>query len=143
MTTVDDPMNLERFVRAQDPVYAAVCAELAAGRKASHWMWFVFPQLEALGRSATAKWFGLAGRAEAAAYWRHAVLGPRLKACTGLVLALRGRSAHQVFGAPDDLKLRSCMTLFDAVAPQEPCFGEVLDRYFASRRDEATLALLT
>jgi uncharacterized protein (DUF1810 family) len=143
MTTVDDPVDLERFVRAQDPVYPAVCAELVAGRKQSHWMWFIFPQLRSLGRSATAKWFGIEGRAEALAFWRHPILGPRLKECTGLVLAIRGRSAHQVFGSPDDLKLRSCMTLFEAVAPQEPCFAQVLNRYFESRRDEATRALLT
>jgi uncharacterized protein (DUF1810 family) len=134
--------GLERFVAAQAPVYADVLRELGAGRKTSHWMWFVFPQLKALGRSATAKHYGLADRDEAAGYWRHALLGPRLVECSRLVLAVEGRSAHDVFGSPDDLKLRSCMTLFDAVVPEEPAFRAVLDRFYGGVADEATLALL-
>jgi uncharacterized protein (DUF1810 family) len=129
-------------VQAQDAVYAEVCQELAAGSKQSHWMWFVFPQLKSLGRSATAKHFGLEGRSEALAYWRHPVLGPRLRQCAGLVLAVTGRTAHQMFGSPDDLKLRSCMTLFDAVASGETVFDEVLSRYFQGQRDRLTLDLL-
>ena len=121
------PDGLERFVAAQAPVYTGVLQELRAGRKTSHWMWFVFPQLKALGRSATAKHYGLADLAEAAAYWRHALLGPRLLECTRLVLAIEGRSADDIFGAPDDLKLRSCMTLFDAVVPEQPAFPHQTD----------------
>jgi len=132
--------GLERFIEAQAPVYAAVLRELGAGRKRSHWMWFVFPQLKALGRSATAKHYGLADRDEARGYWEHPVLGPRLLECSGLVLAVEGRTAHDIFGSPDDLKLRSCMTLFDAVAPEQPAFRAVLDRYYGGAGDALTLA---
>ena len=134
--------GLERFVEAQAPVYASVLRELGAGSKTSHWMWFVFPQQKSLGRSSTARFYGLEDRAEAAAYWRHPLLGPRLVECTRLVLATSGRSAHAVFGSPDDLKLCSCMTLFDAVAPEEPAFRSVLDRFYAGVADAATLDLL-
>ena len=137
----DDPFDLQRFVGAQDAVYRDVCAELAAGRKTSHWMWFIFPQLKGLGRSATAQFYGLASRAEAEAYRRHAVLGPRLQHCTELVLAVTGRSATQIFGSPDDLKFRSCMTLF-AQATGEPLFRRALDKFFDGREDEQTLRLL-
>jgi len=134
--------GLERFVDAQASVYAAVLGELGAGRKTSHWMWFVFPQLKALGRSRTALFYGLEDRAEAAAYWGHPLLGPRLLECTRLVLATTGRSAHAIFGSPDDLKLCSCMTLFEAVAPEEPAFRAVLDRFYAGVADVATLEQL-
>lgn len=134
--------SLERFVQAQDPVFDAVCAELAAGAKRSHWMWFVFPQLRSLGRSATAKHFGLEGLADARAYWAHPVLGPRLARCVDLVLAVHGRSAHRIFGSPDDLKLRSCMTLFEVAVPCEPRFGSVIDRYYGGERDPLTLSLV-
>jgi uncharacterized protein (DUF1810 family) len=134
--------DLERFVTAQAPVYAAVCDELADGRKASHWMWFVFPQLRALGRSATAKFFGIESLDEARAYAAHPLLGARLRECAQRVLDVQGRSAHQIFGSPDDLKLCSCMTLFEAAAPVEPVFEQVLERYFDGVRDHATLALL-
>jgi len=137
-----DPTTLDRFVDAQAPHYAAICDELRHGRKTSHWMWFVFPQLRALGRSGTAKFYGLADRAEALAYWRHPLLGPRLLECTSLVLAVTGRSAHTIFGSPDDLKLRSCMTLFEAVAPEEPVFPATLDRYYDGERDAITVSLL-
>ncbi|WP_137894320.1 DUF1810 domain-containing protein [Ramlibacter sp. 2FC] len=139
---MQDPYDLQRFVTAQDPVYAQVCAELAAGAKASHWMWFVFPQLRALGRSATAHYYGLASRAEAAAYWRHPLLGQRLKDCTELVLGVQGRTAHQIFGGVDELKFRSCMTLFAAVAPEEPAFRQALEKYFGGAADPRTLELL-
>ena len=132
--------GLERFVEAQAPVYAAVLRELGAGRKTSHWMWFVFPQLRSLGRSATAKFYGLEGREEASAYWQHPLLGARLGECTRLVLATAGRTAHEIFGSPDDLKLRSCMTLFDVVAPAEPAFRAVLDRFYGGEADPMTLA---
>ena len=121
---------------------AHVRAELAAGAKTSHWMWFVFPQLRALGRSATARHYGIADRAEAAAYAAHPVLGPRLVECTRLVLGVHGKSAHAIFGSPDDLKLCSCLTLFEAVAPAERVFAEALARYYEGRRDERTLELL-
>ena len=134
--------GLERFVEAQAPVYTSVLRELGAGLKASHWMWFVFPQLKSLGRSSTARFYGIDDRAEAAAYWRHPLLGPRLLECTRLVLATPGRSAHAIFGSPDDLKLRSCMTLFDAVAPEELAFRAVLERFYAGAADTATLAML-
>jgi len=138
----DPPPGLDRFIEAQSSVYASVLAELGAGRKTSHWMWFVFPQLASLGRSATARFYGLADRAEAAGYWRHPVLGERLVQCTRLVLAARGKTAHEIFGSPDDLKLRSCMTLFAAVAPDEPVFGEVLACFYAGQPDPLTLAEL-
>ena len=137
-----DPHDLQRFIEAQDPVYSQVCAELAAGAKTSHWMWFVFPQLKALGRSATAQHFGIASRAEALAYWQHPVLGPRLKACSELVVAVEGRTALQIFGSTDELKFRSCMTLFAQVAPQEPVFNRALAKYFGGEGDATTLELL-
>lgn len=137
-----DPHDLQRFVLAQDPVYAQVCAELAAGAKTSHWMWFVFPQLKELGRSATAQHFGIASRAEALAYWQHPVLGPRLKECSELVVAVEGRTALQILHSPDNLKFRSCMSLFALVAPEEPVFKRALDQYFDGEADARTLELL-
>ena len=135
--------QLERFVTAQEPVYAQVCTELAAGHKRTHWMWFVFPQLKALGRSATAQFFGLDGADEATAYWQHLVLGERLRHCAELLRQLPGTDAHAIFGSPDTMKLRSCMTLFEIVAPDAPVFGEVLVRYFNGMRDDATVALVS
>jgi uncharacterized protein (DUF1810 family) len=134
--------DLGRFVAAQDPVYEQVRAELAAGKKLSHWMWFIFPQLSGLGSSAMAMRYALASRAEAVAYWRHPVLGPRLRECSELVLAIRDKSAFEIFGQPDDMKLRSCMTLFANSVEGEPLFQQVLARYYAGRQDERTLALL-
>ena len=139
---MDDPHDLQRFVSAQQPVMAQVEADLAAGAKASHWMWFVFPQLKSLGRSATALHFGLASKDEAVAYWAHPVLGPRLKACSEQALAVEGKTAHQIFGSPDDLKFRSCMTLFNVVVPDEPVFGRALKKYFDGQPDARTLELL-
>lgn len=141
-TTMDDPHDLRRFVDAQEPVWPAVTAELARGAKASHWMWFVFPQLKGLGRSRTAQHYGIASRDEALAYWRHPLLGPRLKHCTELMLAVPDRSALQVLGSPDDLKFRSSMTLFEQVAPDEPAFARAIERFFGGERDTATLSLL-
>jgi uncharacterized protein (DUF1810 family) len=135
---MDDPFDLQRFVAAQAPVYAQVTAELAAGRKRSHWMWFVFPQLKGLGRSAMAQHYGIASPAEARAYWAHPLLGPRLAQCTGLVLAIDGRSVHEIFGSPDDLKFRSCMTLF-AQATGEPLFTRALEKYFGGEADPRTV----
>ena len=137
-----DPHDLQRFVDAQDAVYADVVAELRRGRKASHWMWFVFPQLRELGRSATARRYGIASAEEALAYWRHPRLGPRLLECVELLLAVPGRSALQILGAPDDLKLRSSLTLFERVAPEQPAFARALDRFYGGARDPRTLELL-
>lgn len=139
---MSDVADLSHFVAAQAPVWPQVLAELRAGRKTSHWMWFIFPQHVELGRSAMARRFGLGSRAEARAYLGHPVLGPRLLEATACVLAVQGRSAHDIFGSPDDLKLRSCMTLFDAEAPQHVVFRAVLDRYFGGQPDERTLSLI-
>lgn len=138
------PFDLERFVRAQDQdgTYGRALAELRRGRKASHWMWFVFPQLAGLGRSSTARYYALASAAEAEAYLAHPVLGPRLRACAEVVAGLRGVTATQVFGGVDAVKLRSSMTLFARVAPAEPVFPEVLARFFDGVPDRATERLL-
>ncbi len=132
--------DLQRFVDAQDPIYRQVCAELAAGAKTSHWMWFVFPQLKGLGRSATAEHFGIASKGEARAYLQHPVLGPRLSECTRIVLEVEGRTAAQIFGSPDDMKFRSSMTLFAAVA-DDPLFRRAIEKYFDGD-DQATIAML-
>lgn len=138
-----DPFDLQRFVTAQDGVWPAVTAELAAGAKRSHWMWFVFPQLRGLGHSPTAQFYGIASRDEAAAYLAHPRLGERLRQSAALVVRHRGRSANAIFGSPDDLKLRSSMTLFEvAGGPAEPVFAAVLDAFFGGGRDPRTLALL-
>ena len=134
--------SLDRFLQAQAPVLAAVEAELRAGLKRTHWMWFVFPQLRGLGRSETARFYGLADRAEAAAFLAHPVLGPRLRRCTALANTVDGRSAHAVFGTPDDLKFRSCATLFAVLDPAPSVFGAALDRFFGGMPDPQTLALL-
>jgi len=138
---MSDPFDLARFVRAQDPVHDRVVAELSAGRKQSHWMWFVFPQVAGLGFSAMSQRYAIGSRAEADAYLAHAVLGPRLIACTKLVLAVEGRSIHGILGAPDDAKFHSSMTLFAAVS-DEPVFTAALARYFDGARDGATLDIL-
>jgi len=137
-----DPFQLQRFADAQAPVFDAVCAELRAGRKASHWMWFVFPQLRGLGRSAMASAYGIASLDEARAYLAHPLLGPRLRQCTQRVLDVDGRDAHAIFGSPDDLKFRSCMSLFAHVAGGRSVFDAALDRFFDGRPDPATLRLL-
>ena len=134
--------NLQRFVEAQAPVWDDVRAELAQARKRSHWMWFVFPQLAALGRSGTAKFYGISGAGEARAYLEHPVLGARLHQCCALLLMAKGGSARDVFGEVDAMKLRSCLTLFEAVSPRTPVFEECLDRYFAGERDQVTKELL-
>jgi uncharacterized protein (DUF1810 family) len=142
MTDGVDRDALSRFIEAQEQIYESVFDELAAGAKRTHWMWFIFPQLEQLGRSATARRFGIRDREEAAAYSRHPLLGTRLRDCSRLVLGHRDKTVHQIFGSPDDLKLRSCMTLFEIVANDEPVFGGVLDLHYAGARDEATINLL-
>ncbi|WP_439392506.1 DUF1810 domain-containing protein [Bradyrhizobium sp. PMVTL-01] len=136
-----DTFDLERFVQAQNPVFRDVQGELARGRKQSHWMWFVFPQVAGLGFSAMSQRYAIGSRAEAVAYLAHPVLGPRLIECTRLVLALEGRTINAILGAPDDAKFRSSMTLFNAVS-DEPVFDQALARYFAGERDGATLEIL-
>lgn len=136
-----DPFDLDRFVQAQNPVFGAVQAELARGRKQTHWMWFVFPQVAGLGFSAMSQRYAIGSRAEAEAYLAHPLLGPRLIECTRLVLAVDGRTLNAILGAPDDSKFRSSMTLFGAVS-DEAVFDEALARYFAGERDDATLEIL-
>lgn len=139
---MQESFDLERFVQAQEPVIAEVRTELRAGRKRTHWMWFIFPQLRALGRSPTAQHYGIASLAEAQAYMAHPVLGPRLVECAELVRAVQDRSAHEIFGSPDDLKLRSSMTLFAAARPEATVFAEVLRQYFGGEADPLTTELL-
>jgi len=134
--------GLERFVEAQEPVYDSVRDELALGHKTTHWMWFIFPQLKALGRSAMAKHFGIESLDEALQYWKHPVLRGRLVECTQLLLNQPNSDIFEIFGSPDNLKFRSCMTLFRQVAPHEPVFEYALDRFFHSKPDDATVALL-
>jgi uncharacterized protein (DUF1810 family) len=137
-----DPYDLDRFVDAQAGDYERALREIHAGRKRSHWMWYVFPQYRGLGASATSRHYAIRDLAEARAYLTHPTLGPRLVQCFEALLALQGRSATQIFGSPDDLKLRSCATLFERADPAQPVFGRVLDRYYGGERDPATLALL-
>ncbi|MBO9536691.1 DUF1810 domain-containing protein [Herbaspirillum sp.] len=143
---MQDPYSLQRFVDAQAPVFEHVIAELLAGEKRSHWMWFIFPQLAGLGRSETARHYAIRSLDEARAYLRHPILGPRLIECTQLVLAVRQkdpqRCAHDIFGDPDDIKFHSSMTLFAQAAPTQPEFADALGQYFAHRHDRATLELL-
>lgn len=135
--------DLQRFIQAQDPVYEQVCAELRAGNKQTHWIWYIFPQLKKLGRSSTAHFYGIASLEEARAYWAHPVLRPRLKECVNLMLAVPDKTAHDILHTPDDMKFRSCITLFGQVAPEEAMFGQALTRFYDGVADEATLALLS
>ena len=134
--------NFDRFVTAQAPIYDQVTSELAAGAKRSHWMWFIFPQIAGLGLSATSRHFAIASLDEARAYLRHPILGTRLLECTALVNRIDDRSAHQIFGTPDDMKFRSCMTLFAHVAGAGSVFDAALHRFFAGEPDPQTLARL-
>ncbi|MBK5961305.1 calpastatin [Rhodoplanes elegans] len=138
----DDPYDLARFVAAQAAVFDTALAELTAGRKRSHWMWFVFPQHRGLGRSPTAQLYGIGSLAEARAYMAHPLLGPRLVAATQAVLGAAAPSLHAIFGSPDDLKFRSSMTLFERAAPDEPVFARALARWCGGERDPLTLALI-
>ena len=142
MTEHPGPFDLARFTAAQAPLWAAIRAELAAGAKASHWMWFVFPQVAGLGHSDMAVRYAISGLPEARAYLAHPTLGPRLREAVALMLAVERRTARQILGAPDDLKFRSSMTLFAAAAPETPAFREALARYFDGQPDPATLARL-
>jgi uncharacterized protein (DUF1810 family) len=138
----DDPFDLQRFLAAQEAVYKGVRGELRAGRKATHWMWFVFPQIGGLGYSSMSQRYAIRGRDEAAAYAAHPVLGERLRECTSIINALQGRTVHQVFGSPDDLKFHSSMTLFSECAAEAGVFRQALDKFFGGAGDPQTLARL-
>ncbi len=142
ITTMADTYDLQRFVDAQQLQYPQALAELRSGRKRTHWMWFIFPQLQGLGRSAMAQRYAIAGRAEAEAYLQHPLLGPRLLTCTEALLEHRNDSARQILGSPDDLKFRSCMTLFAEAATNPTPFQQALQAFFDGQADPATLSLL-
>ena len=139
---MDNPHNLQRFVDAQSPLYEQVCSELREGRKRTHWMWFIFPQIKGLGHSELASRFAISSLREADAYLKHQILGPRLKECTRLVNLVEERSIDQIFGNPDDLKFRSSMTLFAQATPDNQVFNEALRKYFGGERDHSTLERL-
>jgi uncharacterized protein (DUF1810 family) len=138
----NDPYNLQRFVDAQAPLFEQVLRELGGGEKTSHWMWFIFPQIRGLGRSYIAEQFAISSLTEAEAYIRHAILGPRLRECTRLVNAVEGRSAREIFDSPDDLKFRSCVTLFVRATPDNAVFEQALQKYFEGQPDPRTLEFL-
>ena len=138
----DDPHNLSRFVYAQVGVYEQALAEISSGLKESHWMWYIFPQLDGLGLSSTSKHYAIKSSAEAEAYLSHPVLGMRLLQCANAALSVLGRTAVEIFGSPDDMKLRSCATLFANTSPPGSVFELLLDKYFEGVRDEKTLRLL-
>lgn len=142
MRVPDTGDTLERFVQAQASGHAQALAELQAGRKQTHWIWYVLPQLRGLGRSPMAQRYGIAGRAEAGAYAAHPVLGPRLIACVRAILGHPERSAVEMLGVVDAMKFQSCLTLFATVAPHEPCFAEALATFYGGQRDVQTLRLL-
>ncbi|HEV8544768.1 MAG TPA: DUF1810 domain-containing protein [Candidatus Limnocylindrales bacterium] len=135
--------DINRFLTAQEGVFSGALDELRRGRKTGHWMWFIFPQIAGLGRSAMSQRYAIVSLDEARAYLAHPVLGARLRACAEAVLSVRGRTADEILGAIDAVKLRSCMTLFHRAAPEEPLFREVLDRFFGGAADDATDALLS
>ena len=137
-----DPFNLRRFVEAHEAVYNNVLSELRGGRKRTHWMWFIFPQIAGLGHSSTSKYYAIQGRVEAQHYLDHPILGARLVECSEIVLNVNGRSASEIFGSPDDLKLRSSITLFAALPDSNPVFTHVLEKYFQGEPDTRTLKLL-
>jgi uncharacterized protein (DUF1810 family) len=134
--------DLERFISAQEPVYSTVVSELRNGMKASHWMWFIFPQIDGLGSSSTARHFAIRSLDEARAYLAHPILGSRLIECTELVNNVDGKSLREIFGSPDDRKFHSSVTLFSLIEPREPVFEQVLAKYFSGELDERTIAIL-
>ena len=138
----DDPFDLRRFISAQASVYARVLVELRSGRKSTHWMWFIFPQIDGLAYSETSRYYAIQSIAEARQYLSHPVLGARLLECAEVVFSVERRSASEIFGYPDDLKLKSSMTLFEEVARPDSVFARILDKYFSGERDARTLALL-
>lgn len=139
---VNDPYNLARFVEAQGGTFEQACAELRRGRKTGHWMWFIFPQIAGLGLSAMSQKYAIGSVAEARAYLAHPVLGPRLREICGIVNGIEGRTVYQVFGSPDDMKLRSSMTLFAQASEEKAVFVEVIEKYFGGERDEKTVELM-
>ena len=139
---MDDPHDLNRFVEAQEHDYERALSEIGSGQKRTHWMWYVFPQVDGLGSSPISKRFSINGVEEAKAYLDHPVLGPRLLECAEAVVAVQGRSASEIFGSPDDLKLRSSATLFASVSPPGSVFDRLLAKYYAGARDGKTLQLL-
>lgn len=143
MCSSDDPYDLHRFVDAQNPVIDQVKRELRSGNKRTHWMWFVFPQVAGLGKSQLAQQYAIASREEAEAYLAHPVLGSRLRDCTAIVNDVEGRTATEIFGSPDDLKFRSSMTLFDAVADDSSLFRTALDQYYHGEPDPKTVQFLS
>lgn len=138
----DDPFNLERFVEAQKDDYRQALSEVRAGRKRTHWMWYIFPQLDGLAMSETSKFYSIKSLDEARAYLQHATLGPRLLECAEAALLVEGRTAREVFGAPDDAKLKSCATLFALVSPEKSVFHRLLAKLYGSDQDRRTLQLL-
>ncbi len=138
----NDPYNLSRFVQAQADDYEQALTEIRRGRKHSHWMWYIFPQFDGLGFSSTSRWYSIKSVAEAEAYLRHPVLGLRLVECAEAVLGVEGRSAFEIFGSPDDMKLRSCATLFARVSPAGSVFDRLLEKFYGGERDGKTLRLL-
>jgi uncharacterized protein (DUF1810 family) len=139
---VSDPYDLQRFVQAQNTDYEQALLEITRGQKRSHWMWYIFPQFDGLGFSSTSRLYAIKSQAEAAAYLAHPILGPRLNECAEAALRVEGRSAREIFGSPDDMKLRSCATLFAGVSPPGSVFHRLLDRYFQGKPDPKTLALI-
>jgi uncharacterized protein (DUF1810 family) len=139
---VTDRFDLQRFVEAQAPIYSKVCEELRAGRKESHWMWFIFPQIAGLGQSPTSVRFAISSLDEASSYLAHRILGPRLRECAKLAFDVEGKTARQIFGPVDETKFRSSMTLFAKAAPDEPLFAECLEKFFSGGPDPATLEKL-
>ena len=142
MSDPNDAYDLQRFVDAQNPRFEGVRAELRSGRKTSHWMWFIFPQIKGLGHSPLARKFAISSREEADAYLRHSILGPRLPECTQIVNLIEGRSIEQIFGSPDDLKVRSCMTLFAHATADNQLFMDALQKYCGGKSDLLTLERL-
>ncbi len=138
---LNNPFNLSRFISAQEEVYDRVLAELRNGKKRSHWMWYIFPQLDGLAHSTTSKYYSIKSREEAIAYLNHPVLGARIIECANTILAIEGKTVSEIFGYPDDRKLKSSMTLFSDVTT-DSVFAHVLDKYFQGERDEKTLLLL-
>lgn len=137
-----DPYDLNRFVQAQEDDYERALSEIESGRKRSHWMWYIFPQFDGLGFSTTSSRYSIKSVAEAKAYLSHPILGLRLTECVEAVLSVEGRSAYEIFGSPDDMKLRSCATLFASVSPKSSIFDQLLEKFFQGERDDKTLHLL-
>jgi uncharacterized protein (DUF1810 family) len=137
-----DPYDLKRFLSAQEPVFERVLTELRSGEKRSHWMWFIFPQIEGLGQSTTSRYYSIKSKAEAREYLNHPILGPRLVECAEIILGIEEKNATEIFGFPDDLKLQSSMTLFSYVAEANSIFEQVIKEYFDGKRDDETLRLL-